>query len=112
MDQFNDQDILAMAMVSYPEITLSQLCGYESISQGESPFCAVFSEDEWRDHEYYFDIRFHYMMGYGSHLAPYLGMPWVKTALHLLDGKDSEDDHDFKKLPKPKLPPNATHTQL
>lgn len=56
------------------------------------------------------------MMGYGSSLSPYLGSPWVKTALHLLDGKDSGgDDHPasgFKKLPKPKLPPNATHTQL
>jgi len=47
-------------------------------------------------------------------------MPWVKTAAHLLEGKDS-DEHlmdgvvdTLKKhrLPSPKLPPNATHTQL
>jgi acid phosphatase len=60
------------------------------------------------------------MMGYGNSLSPYLGGPWVKTALHLLDGKDTGgDDHPpgleggkGDKLPKPKLPPNATHTQL
>lgn len=57
------------------------------------------------------------MMGYGNSLSPYLGGPWVKTALHLLDGKDTGgDDHitnlEGGKLPKPKLPPNATHTQL
>lgn len=63
------------------------------------------------------------MMGYGNNLSPYLGGPWVKTALHLLDGNDSGgkdhpassfigSDGEGSKLPKPKLPPNATHTQL
>lgn len=62
------------------------------------------------------------MMGYGSPLATYLGAPWVKDAMHLLGGKegDGQDDHppahDLTKgkgkLPTPKLPPNATHTQL
>ena len=65
------------------------------------------------------------MMGFGNSLSPYLGMPWVKTAQHLLSGKDVggsdphsvpphgySDVHVEGKLPKPKLPPNATHTQL
>lgn len=93
-----------------------QLCGYETIAKGSSPFCHVFTDSEWLDFEYYFDIRFHYMMGYGNDLSPYLGMPWVKTAKHLLAGKDGDDgsDHDqfLHPLPKPRLPPNATHTQL
>lgn len=38
-------------------------------------------------------VRFHYMMGYGNLLSPYLGMPWVKTAAHLLAGKDTGGDH-------------------
>ncbi|WVF73032.1 hypothetical protein IAT40_007850 [Kwoniella sp. CBS 6097] len=124
-DELIDQDILAMQM----------LCGYETIAQGHSPFCQLFTDEEWRDVEYYFDVRFHYMMGYGNELSPYLGMPWSKTAKHLLAGKDtSGEDHEpssetnddddgvfgmFKKdkkgkdkLPEPKLPPNATHTQL
>ena len=97
-----------------------QLCGYESISQGHSAFCHLFTDEEWRDVEYYFDVRFHHMMGYANKLSPYLGMPWVKTAEHLLSGKDSDgsDPHAWEgemeiegKLPKPKLPPNATHTQ-
>jgi hypothetical protein len=70
------------------------------------------------------------MMGFANKLSPYLGMPWVKTAEHLLSGADShgsDPEHsghpksgraevrgiDMEgKLPKPKLPPNATHTQL
>lgn len=61
------------------------------------------------------------MMGFANKLSPYLGMPWVKTAEHLLAGQDTpgsdpghiggEVEVDGK-LPKPKLPPNATHTQL
>ena len=67
--------------------------------------------------EYYFDIRWYHSIGYGSYFSPYLGMPWVKTALHLLEGKDTDDKghlgEGFKgdKLPAPKLPPNATHSQ-
>lgn len=80
------------------------------------------------------------MMGYANKLSPYLGMPWVKTADHLLSGQDTEgggedpgheggndvmraprsldsldswrEEKADGKLPKPKLPPNATHTQL
>jgi hypothetical protein len=88
---------------------------------GNSPFCHLFTDEEWRDVEYYFDIRWYHSIGYGSNFSAYLGMPWVRTALHLLDGHDSEsgsrldgDVDALKKhrLPAPKLPPNATHTQL
>lgn len=66
------------------------------------------------------------MMGYGQPLAPFLGMPWVKSAMHLLGGHHEGDwderggEHEVVergmsgeevKLPKPKAPPNATHTQ-
>lgn len=93
-----------------------QLCGYESIITGDSPFCKVFTDEEILDFEYYMDIRFAYMMGYHQSLSPYLGIPWVSTATHLLAGEAADDLVDFKKdktkpLPKPKLPPNGTHTQ-
>jgi len=116
----------------------TQLCGYESIALSPtiSPFCHVFPKSEWLDFEYHQDIRFHYMLGYGQNLSAYLGMPWARTALHLLEGKDGEEfglglglrDGESegedglvevmkgkKKgdgLPKPRVPPNATHTQL
>ncbi|RXK39846.1 hypothetical protein M231_02903 [Tremella mesenterica] len=99
VERLNDQDILAMQM----------LCGYETIAAGKSPFCHVFTDSEWLDVEYYFDVRFHYMMGYGSPLAPYLGMPWVKTAKHLLEGEgdDGKGDH----LVYEGLHPHFTHRE-
>ncbi|KAJ9125636.1 hypothetical protein QFC22_000598 [Naganishia vaughanmartiniae] len=84
-DQLEDMDVLAMM----------ELCGYETIIQGDSGFCEVFTDDEWLDGEYYFDVRFHYMMGYGNELSPFLGAPWVKTARHLLAGEvDDQKPHD------------------
>jgi hypothetical protein len=80
-----------------------QLCGYDFISRGSSPFCHLFTDEEWLSVEYYFDVRvrllfsflpppadlhtdrerlyvqYHYMMGYGNSLSPYLGIPWVKV---------------------------------
>jgi hypothetical protein len=49
-------------------------------------------------------------------------MPWVKSAMHLLGGHHEGDWDERKggqhgvdvqgvKLPSPKAPPNATHTQ-
>ncbi|CDZ97842.1 Multiple inositol polyphosphate phosphatase [Phaffia rhodozyma] len=121
--RFVDMDILAMQM----------LCGYQTIGQGDSPLCKVFTDEEWLAVEYYFDIRYHYMIGYGNSLSPYLGRPWVRTAAHLLAGEEShltaEADSVYitsprslstsnlkrpktRPLPIPKLPPNETHTQL
>jgi acid phosphatase len=59
------------------------------------------------------------MMGYGQKLSPYLGIPWVTTAAHLLAGAEADSklvdgfmkDNKDKPLPAPKLPPNATHSQ-
>lgn len=70
------------------------------------------------------------MMGYGNPLSPYLGLPWVQTASHLLAGEVEHEEEgafggaseEFKgkkkgkkgkrPLPSPRLPPNETHTQL
>ncbi|KAI5451922.1 hypothetical protein NCC49_001223 [Naganishia albida] len=86
--ELEDMDILAMM----------ELCGYETIISGDSGFCNVFTDEEWLDGEWYFDVRFHYMMGYGNELSPYLGAPWVKTARHLLAG-DVEDKKPHDKEP-------------
>lgn len=81
--RLEDEDVLGMFM----------LCAYESINQGYSGFCGLFTEEEFKDAEYYFDIKYHYMMGYGNKLSPTLGRPWVKSARHLLAG-EVEDDRD------------------
>jgi len=72
--QFLPNDILAM----------QQLCGYETVIRGQSPFCRLFSSEEWISFEYYFDIKYHYELGYGNNLSPYLGIHWVKSMTDIL----------------------------
>lgn len=45
-DRVSEEDVLSMFM----------LCAYESIDQGYSGWCGVFTEEEFRDAEYYFDV--------------------------------------------------------
>lgn len=44
--ELSNMDILAM----------QELCGYETIATGSSEFCKVFTDEEWLDVEYYFDV--------------------------------------------------------
>ncbi|EGX89713.1 histidine acid phosphatase, putative [Cordyceps militaris CM01] len=65
---------------------MQQLCGYKTVIRGKSPFCSpdLFSPDEWLAWEYSEDIRYHYNVGYGSNVAGYNGLPWLKATGDLL----------------------------
>lgn len=105
------------------DITAMQMyCGYETVMKGDSQFCkqGLFTEDEFRAFGYGFDLFYHRIVGYGSPIAPYLGMPWVNVSTHnLLSAVDSPSHphstlSTLKKddgLPNPDNPPDATHTQ-
>lgn len=78
---------------------MQQLCGYETVIRGSSPFCnmELFSADDWLGWEYCEDIRYHYSVGYGFPAAGYVGMPWVNATGKLLlkDGDKDKDDEDL-----------------
>ena len=76
--RFSPKNIFAMQM----------LCGYETAIRGSSPFCQLFRAEEWISFEYYFDIKYHYELGYGNHLSPYLGIHWVKAMSDTFKSKD------------------------
>lgn len=108
-------------------IAMQMLCGYETVIDGRSDaskFCqrGLFTQSEFKDFGYWNDLIYHKMTGYGAPVAPYLGVPWLNTSLHnILETDDSRHGHpstgnydllsSSSKLPKPDLPPNATHTQ-
>ncbi|OAA38495.1 Histidine acid phosphatase, eukaryotic [Beauveria brongniartii RCEF 3172] len=73
---FTDKDIFGM----------QQLCGYETVIRGKSPFCSLklFTPDDWLAWEYSEDVRYHYNVGYGSNVAGYNGLPWLKATGELL----------------------------
>ncbi|KAI8166324.1 Acid phosphatase PHO1 [Colletotrichum sp. SAR 10_70] len=73
---------------------MQQLCGYETVIRGRSPFCDLdlFSPDDWLGWEYTEDIRYHYNVGYGNNVAPYVGMPWLNATANLLMADAADED--------------------
>ncbi|GME32404.1 Histidine phosphatase superfamily clade-2 [Neofusicoccum parvum] len=60
---------------------MQQLCGYESVIRGTSPFCSttLFTPDEWLGFEYTNDLMYHHNTGYGNPISAVLGYPWVNA---------------------------------
>jgi hypothetical protein len=50
-------------------IAMLQLCSYETHALGYSAFCNLFSEEDFLNYEYYFDLSFYYNNGPGSPVA-------------------------------------------
>ncbi|GAA6018012.1 hypothetical protein JCM10207_002740 [Rhodosporidiobolus poonsookiae] len=103
-------------------IAAQMFCGYESVilKDRSSPFCStdIFTEDEFKAHGYWHDLHWHYTMGYGAEVSPYLGVQWLNTSTHnLISAYERPHPHLLKDkkgdgLPTPSEPPNAAHTQL
>jgi acid phosphatase len=68
---FNSSDVYGMM----------ELCGYESVIRGSSPFCStdLFTPDDWLAWEYSGDIQYHYNVGYGNPASGYIGLPWFEA---------------------------------
>lgn len=60
---------------------MQQLCGYESVIRGTSPFCSLslFSPDEWLAFEYTNDLMYHHNTGYGNPVSGAIGYPWLNA---------------------------------
>lgn len=63
-----------------------ELCGYETVIRGSSPFCSLklFSPDEWLGYEYANDLMYFHNTGYGRDLSSSLGLPWVNASVAAL----------------------------
>lgn len=77
---------------------MMELCGYESVIRGSSPFCDLdlFAPDDWLGWEYTADIQYHYNVGYGNPAAGFIGLPWLNATADLL--LKTEDDSTVQDL--------------
>ncbi|KAI1811179.1 histidine acid phosphatase [Poronia punctata] len=73
---------------------MMELCGYESVIRGFSPFCDLdlFSPDDWLGWEYSADIHYHYNVGYGQPVSGFVGLPWLNATATLLLSEKSDED--------------------
>lgn len=71
-----------------------QLCGYETVIRGSSPFCSldVFSANDWLNFEYMNDIMYFYNAGYGNEISGVLGYPWLSASASTLQSNSSDQD--------------------
>ncbi|KAI0802034.1 histidine phosphatase superfamily [Irpex lacteus] len=66
---------------------LMALCPFESLGlEKRSPFCGLFSEQEFREFEYFGDVEKYYKTGYGNPLGPIQGVGYVNELLARLAG--------------------------
>ncbi|KAN0092220.1 phosphoglycerate mutase-like protein [Hyaloscypha variabilis] len=65
---FTSTDIIAML----------QLCSYETQALGYSAFCGLFSEEDFLNYEYYFDLSFYYNNGPGSPISAAQGKGYLQ----------------------------------
>ncbi|KAF8751581.1 histidine acid phosphatase family [Rhizoctonia solani] len=73
--------------------SLMNLCGFDSAAKNgtASPWCGVFSLDEWKSYEYYHDLEKYWSKSYGSTYARSLGAGWVNELLSRLTGTPVQD---------------------
>ena len=86
---------------------MQQLCGYETVIRGKSPFCnlELFTPDDWLGWEYAEDVRYHYNVGYGNEVAGYVGLPWFNATANILIDEDAGDQDLYVSFTHRELPP-------
>ncbi|KAL6706303.1 hypothetical protein ACN47E_005593 [Coniothyrium glycines] len=68
-------------------IAMLQLCSYETVALGYSAFCNLFSEEDFLNYEYYYDLSFYYNNGFGSPVAAAQGKGYLDEFLARFTGK-------------------------
>jgi acid phosphatase len=64
--------------------SMQEMCGFETLARGYSPWCNVFTRDDWVNFEYARDIIHFYRAGPGNPYGPAMGWLWINATLNLL----------------------------
>ncbi|KIW95700.1 uncharacterized protein Z519_04285 [Cladophialophora bantiana CBS 173.52] len=59
-------------------IAMLQLCSYETDALGYSAFCGLFTQEDFQNYEYYYDLSFYYNNGPGSPVAAAQGKGYLE----------------------------------
>ncbi|KAF2810248.1 phosphoglycerate mutase-like protein [Mytilinidion resinicola] len=63
---------------------MQEMCGFEITARGSSPWCDVFTRDEFISFEYARDIVHYYRGGPGTPWGPVMGWLWLNATMNLL----------------------------
>ncbi|KZV69047.1 phytase [Peniophora sp. CONT] len=74
-------------------LTLMDMCPFDTLSSGNaSPFCDLFTAEEYVSYEYYYDLDKYYGTGPGNALGPVQGVGYVNELLARLTGQAVQDE--------------------
>jgi acid phosphatase len=64
--------------------SMQEMCGFEIMVRGSSPWCDVFTEEDWYNFEYARDLLLYYRAGPGNPYAGAMGWLWLNATAGLL----------------------------
>ena len=64
---------------------MQEMCGFEILVQGSSPWCDVFTHEDWRNFEYARDVIHYYRAGPGNKFGAVMGWLWLNATANLLE---------------------------
>ncbi|KAM0449565.1 hypothetical protein ACHAO4_007587 [Trichoderma viride] len=70
--------IFGLNLTATDAIAMLQLCAYETHALGYSAFCNLFTEEDFINYEYYYDLSFYYNNGPGSPVAAAQGKGYLQ----------------------------------
>jgi len=64
--------------------SMMEMCGFEILARGSSPWCDIFTHQEWLEFEYGRDLLHFYRAGPGNKYAGAMGWLWLNATTALL----------------------------
>ncbi|KIX10408.1 uncharacterized protein Z518_01490 [Rhinocladiella mackenziei CBS 650.93] len=71
--------------------SMMEMCGFETLARGVSPWCNVFTHKEWLEFEYARDLLHFYRAGPGNSYAGAMGLLWLNATQNLMSNGSSKD---------------------
>ncbi|KAK4046794.1 hypothetical protein OIV83_005789 [Microbotryomycetes sp. JL201] len=84
--QLDDQSP-QIGLIAQDIVNMAHLCAFETLAfETQSPFCQLYTDDEWRQIEYHGDLGKYYGFSYGNPLSRAQGVGYVNELLSRLTG--------------------------
>ncbi|KAL8700984.1 MAG: hypothetical protein Q9201_005150 [Fulgogasparrea decipioides] len=64
--------------------SMQEMCGFETLVRGTSPWCNAFTHEDWLNFEYARDVIHYYRAGPGNRFGPVMGGLWLNGTAKLM----------------------------
>ncbi|RMZ75341.1 hypothetical protein DV738_g5533, partial [Chaetothyriales sp. CBS 135597] len=89
-----EADLPGLQLTSLEVIYLMELCPFNTVADDNgtiSPWCRLFSEEEWHSYNYYQSVNKYYGYGAGNPLGPTQGVGWTNELIARLTNQPVND---------------------